>query len=252
MSKILFERRGPVAVVTLNSHERRNALSSEVRQGLRDAFDQFERDPSLACAVLAARGSTFCAGYDLKEMAERPTDLVPAQLDLPLGGAGSPSKPVVAAVNGPALGGGFALVQGCDLVVASSEASFAISEVHRGRGAPWSAPLIAMLGQRHMMQLLLTGDPISAQRAYEIGLVNEVVAPEDLLPRAIAVAERIAQAAPLSVRAAKELVLAAAEFGLEKARSMAGEIYEPVYLSHDAREGPRAFAERRDPVWTGT
>ena len=252
MPKVLLERRGRVAIVTLDNDERRNALSFEMRQGLREAFDEFDADGSIGCVVLTANGRAFCAGADLKEMAQLKTTIPPPEFALLIGSKGSIAKPVIAAVNGAALAGGFALVQECDLVVASTAATFAITEVHRGRGAPWATPLISMMGQRHMMELLLTGRPISAERAAEFGFVNHVVPPEELLERALSIAEVIAGAAPISVRAAKELVRTAAEVGVAEARQRAEEIYEPVYLSQDAQEGPLAFAEKRDPVWTGT
>jgi enoyl-CoA hydratase len=162
------------------------------------------------------------------------------------------SKPVIAAVNGYALAGGFRLVQNCDLTIAAEQATFGISEVLVGRGSPWAAPLINILPQRIMMELLLTGEPMSATRAYETGLVNRVVPGPELLDAALAMAGRIASAAPLSVRAAKKLVQLSTEMGVTQAERCADLAYERVYLSSDAQEGPRAFAEKRPPVWTGT
>jgi enoyl-CoA hydratase/carnithine racemase len=160
-------------------------------------------------------------------------------------------KPIIAAVNGLAYAGGFLLVQNCDLVIAAEHARFAITEVRVGRGAPWAAPLPALIPPKVALQLLLTGDPITARRAYELGLVNEVVPAVELQDRVQACAERIAANAPLSVRAAKQMVYAARELPLREAYDEAERIFEPVYLSVDAQEGPRAFAEKRPPRWRG-
>lgn len=249
---VLSERHGHVLVVTMNRPERRNALGRVMRQGLREAFDEFEADHELRCAVLTGVGPAFSAGGDLKEMSESAMRVPPIDSDIMISSRGTVSKPVVAAVNGVALAGGFRLVQDCDLAVASEDARLGITEVLRGRGAPWAAPLIDIVSKRVMAELLLTGEPIGARRAYEVGLVNSVVAPDDLLPAALDLAQRIAAAAPLSVQAAKTLIGLSAEMGATQAERCADIAYERVYLSNDAQEGPRAFAEKRDPVWTGT
>jgi enoyl-CoA hydratase len=248
---LLTHREGRVLVVTLNRPAQRNALNLALRSALREAFDLLEADDDLRCAVLTGAGPVFCAGGDLKEMAAQTVTVPPAEWGLLLSSRGTVTKPVVAAVNGPALAGGFRLVQDCDLCLASPSATFAITEVKRGRGAPWAAPLIDMVPKRVMAQLLLTGEPIDATRAYEVGLVNQVVPAEELVPRAVALAQAIASHAPLSVQAAKRLVSVATEVGSSQAVAYAEAVYERVYRSEDALEGPRAFAERREPVWTG-
>ncbi|MHB1877165.1 MAG: enoyl-CoA hydratase-related protein, partial [Streptosporangiaceae bacterium] len=156
-----------------------------------------------------------------------------------------------AAVNGVAYAGGFLLAQNCDLVVAADTATFAITEVKVGRGAPWAAPLPWLIPPRVAMQLLLTGDPIDAARAHQLGLVNEVVPLAGLREAAQALGERIAANAPLSVLAGKRTVRLMADLPLADAYRRAEEIWAPVYRSQDAQEGPRAFAERRQPVWRG-
>lgn len=244
-------RDGHVLVVTLNRPRQRNALDFELRQALRDTFDEFERDADLRCAVLTGAGPIFCAGGDLKEMARTQVAIPPEEWSLLLGSRGRVAKPVIAAVNGGAFAGGFRLVQDCDLCVAADTAKFGITEVKRGRGAPWAVPLIDMVPKRAMLELLLTGEPIDAVRAYEIGLVNRVVPLTDLVPTALAMAHGIAANAPLSVAAAKRMVEFATEVGVTDALRGADEIYAPVYLSEDAQEGPRAFAEGREPVWSG-
>ena len=243
---------GPVAWLTINRPEARNALNREVREGLFDGFRRFSADPAARVLVLTGAGDrAFCAGGDLKEMAADALQVPPPDF-LPQPGRNiDVGKPVIAAVNGVAYAGGFLLAQNCDLVVAADTARFAITEVKVGRGAPWAAPLPWLIPPRVAMQLLLTGDPIDAARAHQLGLVNEVVPLEGLREAAQALAERIAANAPLSVLAAKATVRLMADLPLAEAYQRAEEIWAPVYRSQDAQEGPRAFAERRQPVWRG-
>jgi enoyl-CoA hydratase len=161
------------------------------------------------------------------------------------------TKPTIAAVNGFAFAGGWALAQNCDLCVASTNAKFAITEVKVGRGSPWAAPLIHMIPQRIYMEIVLTGRPITAQRAYEIGLVNQLVELDALMDAAIALAKEVLEGAPLSVKAARESVMLATEMGRSAALKAAGAAHEIAYNSEDAQEGPRAFAEKRKPEWKG-
>jgi enoyl-CoA hydratase len=247
----VVQRQGAVLIVTLNRPAQRNALNAELRSALRDAFDLLEDDDDLRCAVLTGAGTAFCAGGDMKEMAAASAQVPPEEWSRLLGSRGEVRKPVIAAVNGFALAGGFRLVQQCDLCIASEAATFGITEVRRGRGAPWAAPLIDIVSKRMMMELLLTGQPITAQRAYEVGLVNRVVPADSLLAEAVEMAQVICENAPLSVQAAKQLVEISTEVGQTHAVRYADAIYETVYRSEDAQEGPRAFAERREPVWTG-
>jgi enoyl-CoA hydratase len=248
---VLTERRGHVLLITLNRPGQRNALNFALRQALRETFDSFDSDPDLRCAVLTGAGPVFCSGGDLKEMAATSLQIPAKEWALLLGSKGRVTKPVIAAVNGPALAGGFRLAQDCDLCVAAEGSSFGITEVKRGRGAPWAAPLISMLPKRIMMELLLTGEPMSAERAYEVGLINRVVPAVQLVDTAVTIASGIAGNAPLSVQAAKQTVELSTEVGCTQAVQAADWLYERVYTSHDAQEGPRAFAEKREAVWTG-
>ncbi len=201
--------------------------------------------------MLTGAGEAFCAGADLKEMAALGLTVPPPDMAPHLGRNIQVTKPVIAAVNGPAFGGGFLLAQMCDLCVAGTTARFAITEARWGRGAPWAAPLPWLVPPRVAMELLLTGEPIDAQRAYAVGLVNRVVPDPELRSEAGRLARRIADNAPLSVRAAKAMVHAAAGRELDEAVEEGWRLFEPVYLSEDAQEGPRAFVERRPPVWKG-
>ncbi|MDT3442185.1 MULTISPECIES: enoyl-CoA hydratase/isomerase family protein [unclassified Pseudofrankia] len=250
---VLFDGRDDgIAVITLNRPESRNCLTRDVRDGLYAAWDLFERDPVLRVAILTGAGEkAFCAGGDLKEMVETgmrvpPRDMFPLPYDTV-----ELSKPTIAAVNGVAFGGGWMIAQACDLCVASTSAKFAVTEVKVGRSSPWASPLIHMIPQRIMMEILLTGRPMSAQRAYEIGLVNRLADPGALMDVALELAGEILGGAPLSVKAARETVMLSTEMGRSAALKAARHASECCYNSEDAQEGPRAFAEKRPPQWRG-
>ena len=250
--EIVYENRGQVAVVTLNRPEARNAINSGVREGLAAAWQRFDNDAGARVAILTGAGDkAFCAGADLKEMALKKLGRLPRNFLPTLNVNTQVSKPVIAAVNGVAYAGGWALVQMCDLVVAAETARFAITEAKVGRGMPWAVPLIHMIPQKVLLEILMTGDPISAQRAYEIGFVNHVVPAEQLMPRALALAETIAENAPLTVAAAKEMVYMTTDMGRQAGLEAARHLFDAVYRSEDAQEGPRAFAEKRKPQWRG-
>lgn len=249
---ILYEGRGAVAVITISRPEQRNAISSGVRRGLRDAFERFEADETAHVAILTGAGEkAFCAGMDLKEAADTMLGVPPRDFLPIIGDTVQVTKPVIAAVNGVAYAGGWLLAQMCDLCIAAEHATFAITEGKVGRGMPWAAPLGHIIPQRVMMELLLTGDPIDARRGYEIGFVNRVVPAADLMPAAMAMAEKIAANAPLTVRTARELVYLSTEMGRSAALRAGYHLFERVYRSEDAQEGPRAFKEKRKPQWRG-
>jgi enoyl-CoA hydratase/carnithine racemase len=249
MSEVVrYERDGPVAWVTIDRPEARNALNAAVREGLWHATRRFNDDADARVLVLTGAGDrAFCAGGDLKEMAETALEVPPPDFAPIFGRNIDVPKPTVAAVNGDALAGGFLLAQMCDLVVAADHARFGVTEARVGRGSPWAVPLPWLIPPRAALQILLTATPISAARAYEIGFVNEVVAANRLRAAAQDLAETIAANAPLSVLAAKRTVY----LSLQAAYDEADGIWEPVYRSADAQEGPRAFREKRAPKWQG-
>ncbi len=241
-----------IAIITINRPDQRNCLSKEVRDGLFAAWDRFEKDVKARVAILTGAGDkAFCAGGDLKEMVETglrtpPRDMFPVPYEnIKL------SKPTIAAVNGVAFAGGWMIAQACDLCVASSTAKFAITEVKVGRGSPWAAPLIHMIPQRIYMEIVLTGKPISAERAYQIGLVNRLAERGEALNAAIELAQEILEGAPLSVEAARKTVMLSTDMGRADAIDAAYAAHERAYNSADAQEGPRAFSEKRKPVWSG-
>ncbi len=250
---VLYEMREPgVAVITINRPEQRNCLSLEVREGLFTAWARFEGDDAARIAILTGSGDkAFCAGGDLNEMVEKglkvpPRDMFPVPYENI-----SLSKPTIAAVGGVAFAGGWMIAQACDLCVASTAAKFAITEVKVGRGSPWAAPLIHMIPQRIYMEIVLTGKPITARRAYEIGLVNRLAEPEALMDAALELAREVLEGAPLSVQAARNTVMLSTEMGRADAIDAAYAAHEICYNSGDAQEGPLAFSEKRKPVWRG-
>ena len=249
---VKYERRGEVVWLTICRPEARNALNAAVRSGLFDGIRRFNDDEAARVLVLTGAGDVaFCAGADLKEMAQSGLQVPPPDFLPQIGRNIAVSKPTIAAVNGLAYAGGFLLAQCCDLCVAAEFARFAISEVKVGRGAPWAAPLPWLIPPRVAMEMLLTGAPIDAQRALRVGLVNQVVPLAGLQDAAQSLAESIAANAPLSVAAGKRTVGLIAERSLTDAFREAEDIWEPVYRSEDAQEGPAAFREGRPPRWRG-
>jgi enoyl-CoA hydratase len=250
---MLYEKRDRVAIVTINRPEALNAFTPDMLRAMDAAFADFSKDPDLWVAILTAAGEkSFCAGMDLKAA-------------IPLVNEGDEMgyadhtkrpfsdvfKPIIAAVNGYCIAGGLEFLQGTDLRIAAEHATFGLGEVRWGiiptggshirlpRQIPWAVA----------MELLLTGRPITAKRAYDIGLVNEVVAADQLMPTALKWAETICKNGPLAVRTAKEIAVRA--LGLESGFVLEKAIGARVFASEDAKEGPRAFAEKRPPRFTG-
>jgi len=249
---VIYELEGAVAWMTLNRPATRNALNQEIRDALWDGFRRFRDCPESSVLVLTGRGErAFCAGGDLKEMATTGMQVPPDDYLPYLGRSVITNKPVIAAVNGDAFGGGFLLTQMADLCIAADHARFGIPEARWGRGSPWAAPLPWLIPPRIALEMILTGQPIDAARAQSAGLVNTVIPAADLLTEARQLAQQIAANAPLSVQAGKAMVYSAADLGWQEALDQADRLYQPVYLSEDAQEGPRAFRERRPPRWLG-
>lgn len=255
MSNILiFEKKEHIAYLTINRPDQRNAINLEMYRRLTESWDKINEDNDIRVVIVTGAGDkAFSAGMDLKEVArlrkEGKKDLLKLVDDPFLLKMRSVKKPIIAAINGNVFAGGFLLSLNSDMRVAVEGTTFAITESQIGRGSPWAIPLLWMLPLGIIMELTLTGDPISANRMYQMGLINRLVKREELMPTAIAIAERIRDNAPLSVMAAKESLLRGMDLGLEAGFKKAVEIYESVYSSEDAQEGPRAFAEKRKPVW---
>lgn len=260
-SDVLVERRDHVMIITLNRPEARNAVNQAVWVAAGRALAEAERDPEMRVVIVTGAGSqSFCAGADLKAISRGEAIVPEDPVQQAWGFAGIVShvvsKPLIAAVNGTALGGGTELALACDLVVAVETASFGLPEVKRGliAGAGGAFRLVQQLPRKLAMEMLLTGEPIDAARALELGLVNKVVPPQDLMQAALTMAGRIASNAPLSVQASKRIALGIADGSIPREEELwAATRRESTALrsSADAQEGPRAFAEKRLPVWTG-
>lgn len=246
--ELLYEVVDGIATITINRPDARNALNAQVRKGIHDSLNLFTHDDEAKVLIITGTGNiAFSAGADLKEMSEQQLGAPEQSFISDL----KTHKPVIAAVNGLAFGGGFSLVQSADIVIAVEHATFGITEARHGRGAPWAVPLPLLIAPRVAMELLLTAQPISAARAMEVGLVNKITMATELMETARSMAQQIATNAPLSVAAGKAMVLDVIESVLGDARKDAHAIWEPVYLSEDAQEGPLAFKEKRAPHWRG-
>lgn len=249
---LIREEKDAILFLQLNRPAARNAVNTELRGKLSQAMNDFARDPGLRVAIITGTGDkAFCAGADLKEMAAKRMQEPPRDYFADFAPDDFIEKPVITAVNGHALAGGFRLAQFGDICIASENATFGISEAKWSRGAPWAAPLVNMVPRRIMAELLLTAQPISAQRAYDVGLVNEVVPLNRLVPRAWEIAGVMVDNAPLTLTASKWLMRIGAEAGVAASSSIASEFFRHVYLSEDAIEGPKAFKEGRKPQWKG-
>jgi len=250
--EVLTERRDGVLVVTINRPRAKNALNRNVAEGIRDAVDELDADKQLRVGVLTGAGGAFSAGMDLKAFlrGESP-DFEGRGLcgitETP------PRKPMIAAVEGWALAGGFELMLACDLAVAARSARFGVPEVKRSLVAAAGGALLLSrrLPQAIALELLLTGDPIDAERAAQIGLVNRVVDDGKALDAALDLAFTIARNGPLGVMASKEIARAGQDWTIAEGWRRQAAITGPVFSSMDAREGATAFAEKRDPVWRG-
>ncbi|MDV7352789.1 crotonase/enoyl-CoA hydratase family protein [Rhodococcus oxybenzonivorans] len=252
----LIERRGNILLITLNRPEARNAVNAEMCVLVGDALEEADKDPEVRVVVLTGAGDkAFCAGADLKALT-RGERVIPADRE-EWGLAGYVghriSKPTIAAVNGPALGGGTELVLASDLVVAADTAVFGLPEVKRGlvAGAGGAFRLTAKLPATIAMELLLTGEPVDAHRALDLHLVNRVVPAADVLTAALELADTVAANAPLAVQAHKRIALRQRASAEELGWISTSEELPAIAASDDAKEGPRAFSEKRSPVWTG-
>ncbi len=247
-----YETRGRVALISINRPDARNAIDPAVAANLEAALDRFEANDEVWAAVLTGRGPVFCAGADLGAII---AGQGPELLTERGGFAGLARrrrvKPLIAAVDGAALAGGCELALACDLVVASGQAVFGLPEVKRSliASAGGLFRLPRAVGTKVALEVILTGDPISAERAYQVGLVNRLVEPGAAVEVALALAERITENAPVAVRASRTVVLAAAEADEEGMWEMTDRASHLVARSEDFSEAPRAFLERRRPVW---
>jgi enoyl-CoA hydratase len=249
---ILTEDRDGILIVTINRPEARNAVNGDVANGMAEALDRLDSDDDLRVGIVTGAGGFFSAGMDLKAFVQGQS---PYAGDRGFAGITQRAarKPLIAAVEGFALAGGFEIALSCDLIVASRDARFGIPEVKRSLVA--AAGALLRLPKRipyHLaMELALTGEPIGAERAHEIGIVNRLAEPGSAVETAVELANAIVKNAPLALIASKEILQKAVDWAEAEGWAKQGEISGPVFTSEDAREGATAFAEKRDPVWRG-
>jgi enoyl-CoA hydratase/carnithine racemase len=249
---VLTERRERVLLITINRPDQRNAVNAAVAEGIASALDQLDAETDISVGVLTGAGKGFSAGMDLKAFVagERP-------YAGDRGFAGivqrPPAKPLIAAIEGFAVAGGLEIALACDLIVASRGARLGVPEVKRSLVAAGGAllRLPRTLPRNLAMELALTGEPIDAERAYELGLVNRLVDPGEAMAGALELAAVIAENGPLALTATKRVMTEAADWPDSEFFARQGEIVAPVMSSEDAREGAVAFAEKRPPVWKG-
>ena len=253
-SPVLFEVRGRVAVITLNRPARRNAINAAASRALRDAIDRLEQDADLAVGILCGAGAVFCAGMDLVAFTNGEAEEIlfgPGHF----GGLASRkrTRPLIAAVQGAALAGGFELALACDMIVAASGSQFGVPEAKRGliAGAGGAFRLGQRLPPAIAREMVLTGDPVSAERALQLGLINRIVSAEHLMDEALDLAGRIAANAPLSLAHGLHMVNAA--YSPDESRLWAenDRLLRDIIASADAHEGATAFAQKRAPQWQG-
>ncbi len=250
--EVLVDVADGIQIITINRPQARNAATQAVAQAIAEALDALDARDDLRIAILTGAGGTFCSGMDLKGFlrGERPS--VPGR---GFGGLTMkpPGKPIIAAVEGYALAGGFELALACDLVVAAENAQFGLPEVKRGLAATAGGLLRLrhQLPYRVAMELILTGDLFPAQRAHHFGLVNRLTPPGEALSEARQMAAKIAANGPLGLAASKRVVVESADWTTAEMWTRQAELTDHVFTSEDAREGSAAFAEKRQPVWKG-
>ncbi|WP_017622800.1 crotonase/enoyl-CoA hydratase family protein [Nocardiopsis chromatogenes] len=250
--EVAFEAADGVAVVTIDRPEAKNAVNAAVATGIAEALDELDSRKDLTVGILTGAGGTFCSGMDLKAFMKGEVPVVEGR-----GFAGfaqrPPRKPLIAAVEGYALAGGFEAVLACDLVVAAEDAKFGIPEAKRGLVAAGGGllRLHRRIPRNIAMEFALTGDFVGAQRMAELGLVNAVTPGGGALEGARALAGRIAENAPMAVQVSKEVMAASDDWSTEEMWTRQDAITGPVFVSHDAMEGAAAFAEKRKPNWKG-
>lgn len=250
--EVIVEQRGRILLITINRPKAKNAVNAAVANGLAAAVDQLDGDPGLSVGILTGAGGSFCAGMDLKAFARGELPIVEGR------GMGfterPPDKPLIAAVEGYALAGGTELALATDLIVASKDSAFGIPEVKRGlvAGGGGLLRLPQRIPSAIAMELALTGDNLSAERAHALGLVNVLAEPGGALDAAIALAEKIAANGPLAVAATKRIIVESRGWSPDAMFAEQNKLLAPVFGSNDAKEGAIAFAEKRAPQWTGT
>ena len=253
---ILYDKNEQIVTITLNRPEALNSINRQLKQEFIDAVLEFDRDDDARVAIVTGAGRAFCAGRDLKERTSDNAAGIQARASDSLGSEGLSMfpriwKPVIAAINGYAMAGGWAIAQMCDLRLAADDAKLGITESRWSLLPPFAAHLARLIPMANVLELVFTAEPITAQRACEIGFVNQVVPKDRLMDEALDLARRMARNAPLSLRMFKELAYRGQEMGEREIATLTRAMYDQLLVSEDAKEGPRAFAEKRAPRWQG-
>jgi enoyl-CoA hydratase/carnithine racemase len=260
MPDLRYERftDGHYAIFTMDRPDRLNAQGAAMRQELREALDEFAADPEMRVGIVTGAGRAFSAGADLKEMSDKTTATAALTDEQRIEGYrgnqpfGRNPKPFIAAVNGLAIAAGMERVADCDIRIASTEAYFGLFEVKRGIMANYAINNLArVMPYGEAVYMMLTGDTLSVEDAHRLGFVHQVLAPDELMPRAVEIAEMIGANAPLAVQGTKAVAQFWRRYGLEESMELTASVGNRVLGSEDAAEGPKAFAEKRPPVWTG-
>ena len=253
---VLYEKQDNIVVITLNRPDSLNAINRQLRGDLSAAITQFDGDPEAFVAIITGAGRAFCAGRDLKERADDNAEGVQARAAHSM----SPDrpymwpqtwKPMIAAVNGFALAGGWSIAQMCDLRIAAEDAKLGITESKWSLLPPFGTVLPKMIPLSAVLELVFTAQPLSAQRCYDIGFLNKVVPAADLMEEAMGLAQQIAENAPLAVQYFKELAYRGLNMSTQDISALTYHMYDRLLTTEDSREGPRAFAEKRRPRWQG-
>ena len=253
---VLYEKSGNIVTITLNRPAALNSINRQLRRELAEAITQFDSEDDSFVAIITGAGRAFCAGRDLKERASDNAEGVQATASQSMSSERpymwpQTWKPLIAAVNGFALAGGWSIAQMCDLRVASEDAQFGISETKWSLLPPFGTILPKMISLPAALELVFTAAPISAQRAYEIAFVNRVVPADKLMEESLALANQIAENAPLAVQAFKELAYRGQNMSTQDISALTYHMYDQLLTTEDSKEGPKAFAEKRKPQWKG-
>ncbi len=253
---VLYEKQENIVTITLNRPDSLNSINRQLRQELGEAIEQFDGEQDAFVAIITGAGRAFCAGRDLKERADDNAAGVQARASHSMS-EDRPYmwprtwKPMIAAVNGFALAGGWSIAQMCDLRIAAEDAKLGISETKWSLLPPFGTILPKIIPLPAVLELVFTAEPISAQRAYDIGFLNKVVPGDQLMTEALALARQIASNAPLAVQYFKELAYRGLNMSTQDISSLTYHMYDQLLTTEDSKEGPRAFSEKRKPVWKG-
>ena len=253
---ILYDKQDNIVTITLNRPDALNSINRQLRRELGEAIERFDGEEDAFVAVITGAGRAFCAGRDLKERAEDNAAGVQARASASMTPE-SPYmwprtwKPLIAAVNGYALAGGWSIAQMCDLRLASEDAKLGITETKWSLMPPFGTILPKTVPLSAVLELVFTAEPITARRAYDIGFLNKVTPADELMDEAMALARKIAENAPLAVQYFKELAYRGLNMSTQDISSLTYHMYDQLLTTEDSKEGPRAFAEKRRPRWQG-